>query len=126
MRGIVTISADFSYNLSMVLDELRNLSSYFPLDDSLRTLTDAAAAELPPFHGFMTDRERSTVFMVEDGSITASTTWRENPISRDVTAAVRATEGMFVLYLPGEPFLVKADTEDTKAVMLVAGRADGS
>ena len=110
----------------MVLDELRNLSSYFPLDDSLRTLTDAAAAELPPFHGFMTDREHSTVFMVEDGSITASTTWRENPISRDVTAVVRATEGMFVLYLPGEPFLVKADTEDTKAVMLVAGRADGS
>ena len=116
----------FSYNQVMVTDDVRNLSSYRPLDESIGSVSEAAAEELPVFRSFHVNTAHSVLFTVENGSITASTSWRENPGSMEATAAVRAGKGHFVLYLPGEPYLVKADSEDTEAVMRVLGSRNGS
>ena len=121
LSSVVTRKPFFSYNCGMVVDDLSLLSQYHPLDESLRSLQDLPCEGLPVFHGFMVDRRRSTLFTVERGAIMASTSWRESPESMEATAAVHVGPGSFVLYLPGEPYLVKAETEDTEATMRRAG-----
>lgn len=93
----------------MLKDKTERLEAYYPLDDRLRD--DLEKIELPTYYGFIDDTDSSTLFIVSSGSITAATSWRENKESREPIAAVRAYEGEFVLYLPGEPMLVKADDD---------------
>lgn len=123
---IVTIDVQFGYNRCMVVDDVRNLQSYHALDERIRHIAEYTSEEIPVFHGFHRDCEHTVIFTVERGSVTASTSWRENPGSRDVTAAVRAEAGMFVLYLPGEPFIVRSECDETEAVMRTLGDRDGS
>lgn len=84
----------------MVRDDVRNLHSYFPLDEALRHISEEKTEEVPVFHSFNVNKACTVIFTVEKGSITASTSWRESPESRDVTAAVKAKSGEFVLFLP--------------------------
>ena len=104
---------------------MRNLRFFFPLDEALRNVSESEVKEIPVFHSFHVDKKNTVIFTVERGSLTATTSWRENPESRDVTAAVKVRSGEFVLFLPGEPFLVKCDTEDTEAVMRVLRSSNG-
>ena len=114
---IVTCIACLSYNLHMVIDTLGNLRKYRTLSEGLSSLSELPVEDIPVFRGFLVDKEHTLLFTVERGSITATTSWRESPESRDVTAAVHVPAGSFILYLPGEPFLVKAESEDTEAVL---------
>lgn len=110
----------------MVIDDIRRIGAYYPLDESLKWISSASADDIPVFHSFSVDREHTVVFTVERGSLLASTGWRETPEAMEATAAVRVMPGSFALYLPGEPFLVKAETEDTEATMRIVGMENGS
>lgn len=89
----------------MVVDSLSRLLSYRALCPGLSSLM--VQSTLPEFTEYKVDREHIALFSVMEGVFLASTTWRENPLSREPVAALRLETGMFALYLPGEPFLVK-------------------
>ena len=91
----------------MVLDCCEKLKEYYPLDDNLRGLSSLESKEIPQFNGFLVNRKSSCLYTVNKGSAIFATSWRENPDSMETTAALTAQAGHFVLYLPGEPMLVK-------------------
>ena len=101
----------------MVVDALANLSKYRTLSESFASLGSLHVEDLPVFRDFMVDKDHTLLFTVESGAITAATTWRESPDSKEVTAAATVKQGCFVLYLPGEPYLVKAERADAEAVL---------
>lgn len=103
----------------MVVDYVRNIRSYYSLDESLKEISSFDVKDVPDFHGFHRNEKHTVIFTVERGSITASTSWRENPDSREAIAAVKVRSGMFVLYLPGESYIIKYDTENTEASMRI-------
>ncbi len=115
----MTNYAFFGYNRAMVSDHLHSIAKYRPLDEKLGSLRDMPAEELPVFHCYRTMKDNTVVFTVGKGSATASTSWRENPGSMEATAAVTLGAGDFVLFLPGEPFIVKANEEDAEISMRV-------
>lgn len=108
----------------MVSDSLSNLSTYFSLDEELRKLSSYDGGVLPSFYGFRREKERSVIFTVESGSAIASTSWRETPESMEPISALRVTAGSFVLFLPGEPFIVKAEDENADITMRILGGHD--
>lgn len=108
----------------MVSDSLSNLSTYFSLDEELRKLSSYDGETLPAFYGFRREKERSVIFTVESGSAIASTSWRETPESMEPISALRVTAGSFVLFLPGEPFIVKAEDENADITMRILGGHD--
>ena len=92
----------------MVVDRMRNVGKYSALSEGIRGIGSLKPAKMPDFYGYRTDKDHTVVFSVLGGSVLFSTSWRENPDSREPLAAVTAQEGSFVLFLPGEPYLVKA------------------
>ncbi len=90
----------------MLKDKFENLERYYPLDENLRSLKEKL--EVPVYYGFVEDRSKSTLFVVKEGTLSAATSWRENKDSRETIALMTLKEDEFVLYLPGEPMLVKA------------------
>lgn len=104
----------------MVLDSCNRLNLYYSLDDKLRNLDSIESQEVPEFNSFKVERNATSLFTVNKGSATFATSWRENPDSRDTTAAVMAKEGEFVLFLPGEPFIVKVG-EGSEVSLFVLG-----
>ena len=62
---------------------------------------------IAPSDGYIVDRKHTVLFIVDRGSAVFSTSWRETPDSKEPSMALEAGEGDFVLFLPGEPFLVK-------------------
>lgn len=105
----------------MVSDTLSNLSLYYPLDEELRKLSLYEGKELPSFYTFHTDKKQSVIFTVERGKAVASTSWRETPDSMEAISALYVKAGSFVLFLPGERFIVKANDENTEITMRVLG-----
>ncbi len=99
-----------NYNGCMVSDKLSSLASYYSLAEGLRDW-EGTSSPCPEFSSFAVDREKSTMFIVEKGEAVMSTSWREEPDSSEPLAAVKAEEGMFVLYLPGEPYLVRKGSD---------------
>ena len=93
----------------MVIDRMRNLCKYRTLSEGIQAMDGRCRASIPDFYGYRTDKDHTVVFSVSEGSALFSTSWRENPGSRDANAAVRASAGDFVLFLPGEPFMMRAD-----------------
>ena len=93
----------------MVIDKMRNVCKYSALSEDIRRMDELKPSALPDFYGYRVDRKHTAVFSVLSGSVLFSTTWRENPESRDANAAVTAKSGDFVLFLPGEPFMMRAD-----------------
>ena len=110
----------------MVIDDVRNLSAYKALDDALSQIAEAECMEVPVFRSFQRNPKNTVVFTVEKGSITVSTSWRESPDSLEALAAAHVVKGNFVLFLPGEAYLVKLDSEDTEATMRVLESYNGS
>ena len=110
----------------MVSDSLSNLSTYYSLDEELRKLSSYDGEVLPSFYGFRREKDRSVIFTVERGTAIASTSWRETPESMEPISALRVATGSFVLFLPGEPFIVKAEDENADITMRILGGRDAS
>ena len=108
----------------MVSDSLSNLSTYYSLDEELRKLSSYDGEVMPSFYGFRREKERSVIFTVESGSAIASTSWRETPESMEPISALLVPAGSFVLFLPGEPFIVKAEDENADITMRILGGHD--
>lgn len=95
----------------MVKDNTNCLKRYYSLDEKIRNLSSYESQEVPEYRGFTVNKESTTIFLVNKGEGLFATSWRENPDSRDVTGLIKAKAGEFVLYLPGEPVLVKCGEE---------------
>lgn len=102
----------------MVKDRTKCLNNYLSLDEKLREIKTYESQEVPEYRSFSVDKEHTCVFLVNKGEGLFATSWRENPDSRDVTGLVKASSGEFVLYLPGEPMLVKCG-EDSEISLFV-------
>lgn len=81
--------------------------NYSCLDDDISRFSKEKSTVVSSSSSFEVDKNKSSIFYVERGEAVFATSWRENENNREVLAAVRAEEGEFVLYLPGEPFAVK-------------------
>ena len=103
----------------MVTDRIERLPSYTALDAGLTGLRNVEKEEMHPFNGYAVDRDHTVVITVEDGRFLVSTTWRENPLSREASAVVTLEKGMFALFLPGEPYAVKDEDGNGSASMYV-------
>lgn len=101
----------------MVIDKMRNVCKYSALSEDIRRMDELKPSALPDFYGYRVDRKHTAVFSVLSGSVLFSTTWRENPESRDANAAVIAKSGDFVLFLPGEPFLMRILSDEADVDM---------
>ena len=88
---------------------MKEISRYGTLSEGIRDIASAHSVPVPDFHGFRIDRSHTVVFVLSRGSAVFSTSWRENPDSREAKAVVTASAGDFVLYLPGEPFIMRSD-----------------
>ncbi len=102
----------------MVKDNTNRIKSYYSLDEKLSALSSYESQDIPEYRGFIVDKEHTTVFLVNKGEGLFATSWRENPDSRDVTGLIKATSGEFVIYLPGEPMLIKCE-EDSEISLFV-------
>ena len=101
----------------MVIDKMRNVCKYSALSEDIRRMDELKPSALPDFYGYRVDRKHTAIFSVLSGSVLFSTTWRENPESRDANAAVTAKSGDFVLFLPGEPFLMRILSDEADVDM---------
>jgi hypothetical protein len=94
----------------MISDRIENLEKYSPVSASISELSGMLSyREEGNDTAFRVNRKKAELYIVKKGEARFCTTWRENAASDDVTAVIKAGEGYFVLYLPGEPVLVKAD-----------------
>ncbi len=105
--------------IPMVVDKMRNVGKYSALSEDIRRIGQLSPSHLPDFYGYRVDREHTVVFSVLSGDVLFSTSWRENPESRDANAAVTAAGGDFALFLPGEPFLMRPVSADADVSMYV-------
>lgn len=97
------------YIFDMIIDRLENIKRYYQLLPSLAFIDNVLKAPLEDMEGFEVNRTRSMLFICEKGSAKAATTWREVEYTHEVTGAVSLREGDFVLYLPGERYLVRSE-----------------
>ena len=89
----------------MIVDRLSRLGLYKELSPSLCSLEKKSP--VPEFSSYEVDKDHFALFAVREGQYLASTTWRENPYSREPVAAVKLGPSSFALFLPGEPYLVR-------------------
>lgn len=105
---MVTFPCLFRYNaFHMVSDRLESLSLYRTLAEGIMSYMESSPGSVPPSDSYSIDRERTVIFIIDKGRAVFSTSWRETPDSKEPSMALEAGEGDFVLFLPGEPFLVK-------------------
>lgn len=105
----LTLVSIFDILIAMVLDYCNHFKKYYSLDEGLKNVMDLESMAVPVFNGFSVNRSSSCLYTVNKGEAVFATSWRENPDSMEATAVCKAREGQFVLYLPGEPMLVKVE-----------------
>lgn len=91
----------------MLKEKIVNLKKYYSLDHELSKLDLYNLNNAKISNTFMVDKEHSKLFIVENGEANCATSWRDNENNREVTGVINAKEGEFVLYLPGEPYVVR-------------------
>lgn len=92
----------------MIVDKIENLSRYESLVHEVTKLETFLPMRVQESDTeFDINKDNCALFVVLTGLATFTTTWRENIETEDVIAAVNAGAGYFVLYLPGEPVLLK-------------------
>ncbi len=101
----------------MVSDSLSNIEKYYDILPSLKGMDHALSSYQESMDAFDVNRKYSTLFVVESGTVSVATTWREVMGGRDVTGAMQLEKGDFVLFLPKEQFLVKGDGRVLKYVL---------
>lgn len=90
----------------MVKDTISNLKNYYSLDERLKHLITYKEEPVERYLEFKIDNQATELFVVEEGSCSFATSWRENRDNHEVTAVMTAKQGEFILYLPGEPIAV--------------------
>lgn len=98
---------------------MRNISKYSALSESIREIAKMDSAPVPDFHSYRFDKNHTIVFSLTRGSAIFATSWRENPESRDSNAVMKAIAGEFVLFLPGEPYIMRSDDQSLEVSMYV-------
>ena len=91
----------------MLKDRIENIGKYNGLDEALKSFSLDKLSSPAPYSSFMVDKEKTTLFYVEKGEVDFATSWRDNENNREVLAVIKAEEGEFVLFLPGEPYIYK-------------------
>ncbi len=95
----------------MVKDRLINLDLYSYLDPRVKSFKKHGFT-VECFDEYTIDNEYSTLILVKKGKCMACTGWRESPLTEDVNAAFSIKENEFVLFLPGEPYVLRFGSED--------------
>ena len=95
----------------MLKDNIDNIDKYLSLDVSLSGFRRSEMETAEECDSFVVDSYNTTLFLVEKGEATFALSWRENENNREVLAVMKAGEGEFVLYLPGEPFTFRKSPE---------------
>ena len=103
----------------MLKDNIDNIDKYLSLDVSLSGFRRNEMSIAEQCDSFVVDSDNTTLFLVEKGECSFALSWRENENNREVLAVMKAEEGEFVLYLPGEPFTFRPSGE---AVIRVWGK----
>lgn len=97
----------------MLKDKIDNLNKYYSLDDNLRLFSSDKLSDVTSdMESFLVDRAHSMLFVVENGKASFATSWRENELNREVTGVMTAENEEFVLYLPGEPYILRKCSDD--------------
>lgn len=96
----------------MLKDRIENIGKYNGLDEALKSFSLDKLSSPEPYSSFIVDKNKTTLFYVEKGEADFATSWRDNGNNREVLAVIKAEEGEFVLYLPGEPYTYKK-TDDS-------------
>ena len=92
---------------AMVKDEVRNLIAQTSLDEKLKDIKSMEGRNPELSSSFLLDRNHSHFIEVLSGSAQVATTWREMPESNEVLSLMTVNAGEAVLFLPGEPRLIK-------------------
>lgn len=95
------------YTVGMIKDKSRNLVKLTGLEGGLERIRTMEGTPVSSMDSFSTDAGNSYFYTVLSGSAICATTWREMPESNETTGAFSLGAGDAVLYLPGEPRLVK-------------------
>ncbi len=92
----------------MIVDKIENLIKYESIVHEVAKLDEFLPIKVMESDTeFDINKDNCALFVITSGLATFTTTWRENIETEDVIAAVNAGAGHFVLYLPGEPVLIK-------------------
>lgn len=90
----------------MLCDVIGNMGRYKGLSAQLGSLKGLLCHEATAMDSFDCNTRWCTLFVVEEGSCLFATGWRESA-APDAIAALKVEAGGFVLFLPGEKFLVR-------------------
>ena len=102
----------------MVKDKSRLLVKRTYLEEELKDVAEMEGIDVQSMSSFDRDPEYSHFFEVLRGSCIAATTWREDENSDEVTAVFTLKSGDGVLFLPGEPFLIKFQEAEVSEFIL--------
>lgn len=103
----------------MVKDKSRTLVRFSKLESGLERLKNMEGVPVSSMESFSTDGKNSYFYTVLSGSALCATTWREMPESGEITGAFTLFAGEAVLYLPGEPRLVKVLDDSEVSVFVL-------
>lgn len=95
----------------MLKDKIENLGKYNGLDETLKSFSLDKLNWVDSYSAFVVDKNKTTLFYVENGEGSFATSWRDNENNREVLAVIKAEKGEFVLFLPGEPYTLKSDED---------------
>lgn len=107
------------YTVGMVKDKSRNLAGLSGLECGLGRIRTMEGTPVSSMASFSTDGKNSYFYTVLSGSALCATTWREMPDNTEITGAFTAKAGEAVLYLPGEPRLVKVSDDGEVSVFVL-------
>lgn len=88
---------------------MKNLIKLNGLDEELVKIKDMESIQPELSTAFLVDRNYTHVIEILSGTAQAATTWREMPEGSEVTGIVTLKSGEAVLFLPGEPRLIRLD-----------------
>ena len=91
----------------MVKDITRNLIAQTSLDEKLKDIRSMEGRNPELSSSFLVDKVNSHFIEVLSGTAQVATTWREMPESNEVLSLLTVKAGESVLFLPGEPRLIK-------------------
>lgn len=107
------------YTVGMVKDKSRTLVRFSKLESGLERIKNMEGVPVSSMESFSTDGKNSYFYTVLSGSALCATTWREMPESGEITGAFTLFAGEAVLYLPGEPRLVKVLDDSEVSVFVL-------
>lgn len=93
----------------MIKDDIKNIKKFYSIDNAIKSMDIAKGKIIAQNDSFLVDSKNTKLFFVEKGEALFATSWRDNPNNREVIAVMKAKESNLIIYLPGEPFIVKFD-----------------